>query len=213
MMSNIQNVLAIVAHPDDLEMMAGGAMLKWQKEGAHIHVLIFTDGSWYTPEGVFLREPQETYQDVESVASFMGYESCEVLDARNTHLEYDDRYVCEVLNRISKYQIDTIVTTWNSDTNRDHEMASRIAKAASRRVPRFLEAQVNYYMHEVFSPNMYVDISDVWEDKLKALAKYRSEWQRGGQDWGEFLDITSRYYGKIVGVKRAEAFFCQKFLL
>lgn len=212
-MNNINNVLCVVAHPDDLEMMAGGTMLKWIHEGVSVHVLIFTDGSWYTPEGVFLRSPEETHRDVQSVASFMGYASCEILNEKNTHLEYKDSLVCEVLNRISLYNIDTIVTTWSNDTNRDHEMASRIAKAASRRVPRFLEAQVNYYMHEVFSPNMYVDITDEWNDKLKALSLYRSEWQRGGQDWGDFLDVTTRYYGKIVGVERAEAFVCQKFLL
>lgn len=212
-MKEIQNVLCVVAHPDDVEMMAGGAMLKWKKEGKRIHVLIFTDGSWYTPEGVFLRDPVETKKDVERVAAFMGYDSCEILDEKNTHLEYSDRLVCEVLNRISKYNIDTIVTTWIKDTNRDHEMASRIAQAASRRVPRFLEAQVNYYMHEVFSPNCYVDITDEWEDKLEVLSYYRSEWQRGGNDWNEFLDVTSRYYGKIVGVRRAEAFFVQKYLI
>lgn len=42
---------------------------------------------------------------------------------------------------------------------------------------------------------------------------YRSEWQRGGQDWEEFMDVVSRYYGKTVGVKRAEAFFSPKFLM
>lgn len=212
-MKEIENVLCVVAHPDDVEMMAGGSVLKWKREGKKIHVLIFTDGSWYTPEGVFLREPVETKKDIERVATYMGYDSCDVLDEKNTHLEYSDRLVCEVLNRVTKYNIDTIMTTWMKDTNRDHEMASRIAQAASRRVPRFLEAQVNYYMHEVFSPNFYVDVTEEWEKKIEAMSYYRSEWQRGGEDWKEFLDITSRYYGKIVGVKRAEGFFVQKYLI
>ncbi len=212
-MDKMQNILCVVAHPDDVEMMAGGSVLRWKKEGKKVHVLIFTDGSWYTPDGVFLREPGETKQDIEKVAAYIGYDSCDVLEEKNTHLEYSDRLVCEVLNRITKYNIDTIVTTWMKDTNRDHEMASRIAQAASRRVPRFLEAQVNYYMHEFFSPNFYVDVTDEWESKITAMEMYRSEWQRGGEDWREFLDITSRYYGKVVGVKRAEAFFVHKFLL
>lgn len=212
-MDSIQNILCVVAHPDDVEMMAGGAVLRWKKEGKKVHVLIFTDGSWYTPDGVFLRDPDETRKDIERVADFIGYDSCEVLGEKNTHLEYSDRLVCEVLNRVSKYNIDTIITTWMKDTNRDHEMASRIAQAASRRVPRFLEAQVNYYMHEFFSPNFYVDVTDEWENKIKAMEMYRSEWQRGGDDWQEFLDITSRYYGKVVGVKRAEAFFVHKYLI
>lgn len=211
--NNIHNVLAVIAHPDDLEIMAGGTVMKWKRQGKEIHVLIFTDGSWYTPDGVFLRDPVETKKDVDNVVSFMRYDSCEMLDAKNTHLEYEDKYVCEVLNRIKKYDIDTIITTWSGDINHDHEVASRIAKAASRRIPHILEGQVNYYMNEFFVPNMYMDITEEWEDKLKAVSMYRSEWQRGGQDWEEFMDVVSRYYGKTVGVKRAEAFFSPKFLM
>ena len=209
----MNNILAVVAHPDDLEIMAGGAMLKWKKEGMHIHVLIFTDGSWYTPDGIYMRDPTETKKDIEKIVSFMNYDSCETLDAKNTHLEYEDRYVCEVLNRIKKYNIDTIVTTWSGDINHDHEVASRIAKAASRRIPRFLEGQVNYYMNEYFVPNFYVDITEEWGKKIEAVSLYRSEWQRGGVDWGEFMDAVSHYYGKVVGVRRAEAFYSPKFLL
>lgn len=211
--NSIHNVLAVVAHPDDLEIMAGGTVMKWKRQGKEIHVLIFTDGSWYTPDGVFLRDPVETKKDVDNVVSFMRYDSCEMLDAKNTHLEYEDKYVCEVLNRIKKYDIDTIITTWSGDINHDHEVASRIAKAASRRIPHILEGQVNYYMNEFFVPNMYMDITEEWEDKLKVVSMYRSEWQRGGQDWEEFMDVVSRYYGKTVGVKRAEAFFSPKFLM
>lgn len=213
MESTINNVLAVVAHPDDLEIMAGGTMLKWKHEGKKIFVLIFTDGSWYTPDGIFLRDPIETRKDIEKIVSFMKYDGCEILDAKNTHLEYDDKYVCEVLRIIKNHDIDTIVTTWSGDINHDHEAASRIAKAASRRVPHFFEGQVNYYMNEFFVPNVYVDITDVWGDKIKAVSYYRSEWKRGGQDWEEFMDVVSRYYGKIVGVKRAEAFFCPKCLI
>ena len=68
-------MLAVVAHPDDLEIMAGGTMLKWKKEGKKIHVLIFTDGSWYTPDGTYLRDPVETEKDLEKIVSLMGYDN------------------------------------------------------------------------------------------------------------------------------------------
>lgn len=48
---------------------------------------------------------------------------------------------------------------------------------------------------------------------MKAILIYPSEWQRGGQDWKDFMTVVSRYYGKIVGVKRAEAFYSPKCLL
>jgi len=212
-MNTINNILAVVAHPDDLEMMAGGTMLKWIRSGKKVHVLVFTDGSWYLPDGTFTRKPDETIVDVKEVGSFMDYESTEILNEKNTHLEYKDELVCEVLKRIEKYKIDTIFTSWHLDTNRDHEVACRIARAASRRVPNFFECQINYYMHKSFTPNFYVDVSEEYQDKLEVLSLYRSEWERSGKDWEEYLDAQTKYFGKVIGVERAEAFFVEKFLI
>lgn len=68
-------------------------------------------------------------------------------------------------------------------------------------------------MHQVFTPNIYVDITDVYEKKLEVLKLYRSEWTRSGKDWEEYLDAQSRYYGKLIGTQRAEGFFVEKYML
>lgn len=103
-MDSIQNILAVAAHPDDVEMMAGGAMMRWKSEGKKIHVLVFTDGSWTIPDGTFLREPKETKEDVAKVTEIMKYDSFEILNEQNTHLEYKDELVCEVLKRIKEFR-------------------------------------------------------------------------------------------------------------
>src|SRR5690606_28826638 len=121
-------------------------------------------------------------------------------DEKTLELEYKDSIVCEVLKKIEKFDIDTIVTTWNKDTHRDHRVTSEIALTASRRVPNFLMGQVNYYMTDFFTPNFYVDITSEWDDKIKSMSLFASQWKRNENDWTEFLDITSKYYGKMIGV-------------
>lgn len=70
--------------------------------------------------------------------------------------------------------------------------------------------QINYFLRDFFVPNVFVDISETWEKKIEACMIYKSQWR---QDWYEFLNATTTYYGKIIGVERAEGFYSPKFLL
>lgn len=206
----INNLLAIVAHPDDLEIMAAGAISTWQKESINIHVIVLTDGAWRSPEGEVIRSLEEAKSEMETASSFMEYDTCEFFGQKNHHLEFCDELVCKVLSRIDRYNIDTILTCWERDSNRDHRKTAEIALAASRRVPNVLMGQINYYMTDFFTPNFYVDISEEWNRKIKAIASFKSQWIRTEKDWTEFLDITSKYYGKTIGVNRAEGFILKR---
>ena len=207
----MQNILAVVAHPDDLEVMAGGSVAKWKKEGKSIHVLVLTNGSWVGPDGNLCRPTNEIQNEVQAVNHFMGYDSYDVLNEETLNLQFKDSLVCEVLQRINKYSIDTLLTSWEKDTHHDHRIANEIATAASRRVPNFLVGQINYYIKEAFTPNFYVDITNQWTTKLECLSKFESQWNRSKDDWTEFLDVTSRYHGKVVGCMRAEGFKIYKY--
>lgn len=209
----IHNILAVVAHPDDLEIMAGGTIINFLKKGMHVHVLVLTNGCWLSPNGILMRSSEDIFKEIESVNKIMHYDTYEILGEETLNLQFKDSLVCEVLTRISKYNIDTILCPWEKDTHRDHRVANEIATSASRRVPNFLVGQINYYIKESFTPNLYFDISDVWEDKIGCISCYSSQWQRSKEDWTEFMDITSRYNGKVVGCKRAEGFIAHKLLL
>jgi N-acetylglucosamine malate deacetylase 1 len=208
----MQNILAVIAHPDDLELMAGGSMIKWLSEGKTVHVLTFTDGSWVSPDGKENRSKNEALFEEETVAKFIGY-TYENLMQQTLHLQFHDDCVLEVLKRIDKYNIDTLIFPFKNDVHHDHEIVSRIAIAASRRVPNLLMGQINYYLGDFFAPNTFVDITNTWENKIRALKMYKGQWERAGKDWYEFLDATSKYYGKIIGVERAEGFYTPKILI
>ena len=206
------NVLCLGAHSDDVECMAGGTIAKWKSEGHNIYVLTFTDSSWVSPEGVVMRTVKEAHSEEQVVAGILGY-LVENLGLKAMELQFSDTLVVEVLKRLDKYKIDTLIIPWSGDQSHDHETVSRIGMAASKRVPRILMGQINFYLRDFFTPNLFVDITNHFDKKMEALQGYKGEWTRAGEEWSESMDITSRYYGKLAGVKRAEGFMTNKYLI
>lgn len=207
-----QKILCVIAHPDDLELMAGGSIARWIQDGASVSVLTFTNGVWRSPEGKLMRNPTDALDEEKAAAECVGY-SVENLQFPAMDLEFKDSYVLEVLKRIEKNRPDTLLCPWSNDLHHDHEVVSRITFSASRRVPRLMMGQINYYLKDFFVPNLFVDISDTWDKKIDALKCFSGQWERAGSDWYEYLDLTTRYYGKIAGVKRAEGFISGKYLI
>jgi len=208
----MKNILAVIAHPDDLELMAGGTIIKWKYEGKNIHVLTLTDGAWKSPQNTFIRSASEVKNEEKAVAEFVGY-TYENLNCKTLKLSFSDDLVVEILKRIEENQVDTLIIPNINDLHHDHEVTARVAISASRRVPNILCGQINYYLREFFKPNVFIDISKTWEKKIEALKLYKGQWARVGHEWFEFLDVTSRYYGKIIGVERAEGFYSPKYKL
>lgn len=211
-MDCIKSVLVLGAHPDDIELMAGGTLAKWIGEGKKVHALNFTDGSWVGMDGKQQRSAEIALQEEADTAAIIGF-TVENLKQVTMRLEYRDDLVVEVLKRLETHEVDTLICPWTGDLHHDHEVVARIGIAASKRVPRVLHGQINSLLREVFAPNLFVDISSTWETKLKALRCYRSEWERTGGDWALFQDQITGYYGRLAGVPRAEGFLTHKFLL
>jgi len=206
------SILCVIAHSDDLELMAGGTVAKWVKSGHRVHVLTLSDSVWTAPDGIVMRDARQAREEEARAAACLGY-TIENLALPAMDLKWEDRLVLEVLRRIEARRCDTVITTWERDIHHDHEVVSRIAMSATRRVPRVLMGQVNHYLRDFFTPNVFVDITDTWDQKIEALKCHSSQWERAGKDWLGFLDETTRYYGRMVGVSRAEGFVSNKFLL
>lgn len=205
----MKNILVISAHADDAELMAGGTIIKWQLEGKKVIVVNLTDGELILPNGTIYRSKTDAQLEERKVAEFIGYKQYN-LGYKNLYLEFKDEIVIKLLDIVNVNSIDTLIYPHNKDVHHDHEIASRLALAVSRRVPNLFMGQINYFLNDFFTPNVYVDITNTWEKKIEALSLYKSQWR---DDWYEFLDATSTYYGKIIGVKRAEGFIVPKLIL
>lgn len=205
------NILLVNGHPDDGELMAGGAIARWIAEGHPVHALTLTDGVWKAPGGETMRDAQDAVAEENRAAERLGH-TVENLLLPAMHLSFSDDLVVEVLKRIESRKIDMIVCPWENDLHHDHEVVNPVVASASRRVGRVLMGQINYYLRDVFTPNFFVDITNTWDAKIESLECFTSQWARAGNDWYEYLDITTRYYGKMAGVERAEGFITKKYL-
>jgi len=174
-------VLAIGAHPDDLEYGCGGALIRHVQRGDEVHLLVVTDGSQGGDPEMRRREQLA---------------SSGILGAAQTHFgEYPDtRFEChrESITRLEEIvrQVDpeSVCTHFGEDTHQDHRMVSRAVVPAARTVPNLL-----FYeglSSQDFSPSLFVNIGQVIHQKLAALEAHASQMQRTNIESMSIIDIA-----------------------
>ena len=94
----------------------------------------------------------------------------------------------------------------------DHRIASDIALATTRKVPRVLLTRLSWHSSPgSFKPRYFVDITNQFEAKQRALRCYEDEYARTGALWEKFVRSTAELYGLEAGCELAEGFEIVKF--
>jgi LmbE family N-acetylglucosaminyl deacetylase/tetratricopeptide (TPR) repeat protein len=171
-----QVVLAIGAHPDDIELGCAGFILKLKASGAQVHGLTLTRGERGTdrPEA----RPQESAQ----AARFMELDSLTVLDLPDAGLQ--DRVgdvKAAIEERVKALRPSIVLTHSDVDVHGDH----RAVHAASREAARGVSTVLCYEdvsTTEHFQPNLFVDISHYLDDHVRACALHASQAHRAYMD-------------------------------
>ncbi len=210
----MKNILFVGAHPDDLELMAGGTVKRVLNEGGTVHALTVSNGTWVGHDSKIFRDSNIAIKEAEEASKVLGY-SVEHLNEKTLEIEYKDSIVSKILESIESIKADTIICPWIGDLHKDHSEVAKMAIAASRKIPRVLMGQANWYIAEhMFTPNIFIDISETYDDKIKALECYESVgMQRVGNKYRKLVDSLSSYYGSISSSDRAEGFITNKFTL
>ena len=119
----------------------------------------------------------------------------------------------ELIKLIEENNIDLIYTHWTQDVHHDHRNLALSTLHVSRHVNRLLMYCSNWYISEQgFVENFYVDITDTWEIKERAIRAYDSEIRRVGDRWINYFRQEAMNNGMKMGVKYAEAFQVVKWL-
>lgn len=213
-------LLVIGAHPDDEVLGCGGTIATNAKKGGHTTVLIATEGSGaqnnYNPELMKRRHNQLM-------------KCSEILGAQKVfHWDYPDMELETVphlkLNAalqsfIQEGGYEYVFVHHPYDLNRDHQVLFRSVSVACRPTPgSTVNGLLAYHVNsstdwsmasaaERFVPNVYIDISDFLEIKLKALAVYEEE----AFDYPhprsiEAVRDRARVFGSEVGLHAAEGY-------
>ncbi len=216
-------VMAIAAHPDDIEISCAGTLALCKNRGDEITMCYVANGN----KGHTTIPSQELceirLQEFISSAALLDADviSCGIEDLcvyadNKLHRE-------KVMDAIRQARPDVIITHSPDDYMPDHVAVSKLVFDASfiATLPHYVSDEQHhpkltpiYYMDTLaglnFIPTEYVDITDVMDIKMNMLAKHQSQlkWMNDhdGIDFNEFVQSCARYRGLQSGVKYAEGF-------
>lgn len=219
-MLDFKKVLILAAHPDDEVLGVGGTIPLLKKDGAHITVVIATDGS--SAQYANDRDAQKKRNDeLRRANEILGTDALLHWDFPDMRLDTIEHLqlnsALEELLRNGKF--DTVFVHHKGDLNKDHCCLHESLLVAARPQPgQFVKNIVSFPVNSStewgarswttqFCPNFYVDITDSLEKKLAALECYDGE-LRGFPHPRSTAAVKNRaaVYGSEVGYHYAEAF-------
>jgi len=216
------NVLAIGAHPDDIEVCCAGTLAKYQKQGHSIYIVLSTNGN--QGSNVVSRE------EIRSIRKREAEESARILGAQISHMDYDDEGLVDTpesrrsfINAIRQANPDVIFTHYPEDKSTDHGMTGKLTtqvmlslqgKNIRADVQPIQKLPALFYFDTGggvgFVPEVYVDITAEMDIKREAFSRHASQldWMKvfGLADFNEYLNLVSGYRGLQAGVRYAEGF-------
>jgi N-acetylglucosamine malate deacetylase 1 len=221
------NILAIGAHPDDIEITCAGTLAKYKKQGDSLFIAISTNGN----QGSNIHGREE----IAAIRKQEAEKAAKVLDAEIRFMGYDDQGLTDetetrrnFINVIRWANPDIILTHYPEDKSTDHGMTGKLVTQVllSLQGKNILadEAPINklpsvFYFDTGggvgFNPDIYVDITKEIGIKKEAYSKHESqlEWMKtfGISNFEAYVDIFSGFRGLQAGVKYAEGFIGCKF--
>lgn len=215
-------VLAVVAHPDDMELLCGGTLARAADEGADVGIVILCQGD--------RGQPSEPMDNLAEVRRREATKAAELLGAQVMFGEFPDGTLADtpdvratLVDLIRQFQPSLVISHAPNDYHSDHRAASQLAEtstwyAASRghisksavldHVPGL------WFMDTVgmagFEPGFFVDICSYVDTKRRMLRFHESQMARGNDKSFSALETLMLHQcaarGEQAGVSAAEAF-------
>ncbi len=217
------NILAVCAHPDDIELNVGGTLLKYKKQGHKIYIALTTSGNTGSNVMTDIKEIERT-REAEMLQSAALY------DAQVRFMRNDDERLLDtnetrtqVLDAMRWADPDVIFTHYPEDESTDHAMTSKLVREMLLSLPgrnqqsneKPCSKKVSLFYWEPsyginFLPEVYVDITEECDEKLKGIYFHESQFpymaEFGCTDFAEEARVWARFRGIQNGCKYAEAF-------
>jgi LmbE family N-acetylglucosaminyl deacetylase len=201
------NVLAVGAHPDDIEYGCGGMLAKYAQRGHGVYLFVASDGGLGGDPTVRRREQEEA-------AALLGARKVFWGGYRDTELPLSRDLIVRVEDVIRELEPRMIFVNAPDDTHQDHRNLAHATLSATRFVPNFLFYEGPSTQN--FAPNCYTDIEAVLDTKLAALEAHRSQVTKTNVENLTILELArscANFRGIQARVKFAEGFQSVRLLL
>lgn len=216
------DVLAIGAHPDDVELGCGGTLALCAEAGRRVGILHLTRGERGT-RGTSADRVREAHE----AAAALGVGTVEFLDCGDGGLrtgEAEENALIEVLRRLRP---ELVFAPAPRDRHPDHGRAHRLVEDATFYAglrqrgagePHRPAAVFSYMQHDPFEPRFVVDVGATWPRKLAALAAYRTQLHQpddgasgpptkvASPEFARAIEGRARHYGLLISAEFGEPF-------
>ncbi len=199
----MKNILAIAAHPDDIEISCLGYLLKENKEKkSKVSVFIASSGSLKDSTSGMkrIKESEKALECIKDINfHYIGKKGIKFSD-----FEIISNKVRKLIIKINP---DEILVHDPNDTNQEHSLVYNIVKTASRRLPINLIRYRSISSSNDFKANLYINMENYLVIKKKSLKFHKS--QQFHEYFSEkYIDsFHNNFFAYSRGIKVSEAFF------
>lgn len=218
------DILAFGAHPDDVEISAGGMLISEARKGKKVGIIDLTLGEMGTRGTVEIRR-----REAAEAARIMQLSVRENLEIADGFIETNATNLEKVIRAIRKYQPDVVITNAPNDRHPDHGHAASLVvdacfKSGLRKYivdgtgdnawrPKVVYQYMQFYIHKA---DFIYDVSDVMEEKLACILAHESQFYNpnsnepptliASRQFKEHLKARSLEYGLQAGFEYGEPF-------
>lgn len=226
------DILAIGVHPDDVELGCSGTLINEINAGKKAGIVDLTQGELGSRGTIETR-----YNEAANAATIIGVHVRENLKMRDGFFINDEEHQLKLIQAIRKYKPAVVIGNVLHDRHPDHGRAGKMiadcsflsglakietndehGKAQEKWRPAYVLHYIQDWYHE---PDLLIDISHVFEQRMKAIEAYSTQFNSADGDNGpqtyistpDFLESViarARMFGKRIGVKYAEGFISEK---
>lgn len=226
------DILAIGAHPDDVELGCGATLAKEISAGKKVGILDLTRGELGTRGSAEIRD-----KEAKKAAKILGVELRENLAFADGFFINDKEHQLEVIKMIRKYQPDIVLCNAIDDRHLDHPKGSQlVSDACFLSGLRKIETIENDEKQEVWrpkhvyhyiqwkniEPDFVVEVNDFIEKKVEAVKAYSSQFYDpnskepsspiASKNFLDSITYRAQDLGRMIGAEYAEGFTTERFV-
>lgn len=226
------DILAIGAHPDDVELGCGGTIAKMISEGKTVAIIDLTKGELGT------RGTDETRkEEAADAAKILGISARENLEMKDGFLQNSEEYQMRIVKMIRKYQPEIVLANATDDRHPDHAKAAKLVSDACflsglKKIETALDGKnqefwrpkhiFHFIQWKEMEPDFVIDISDFMEKKIEVCMAYKTQFYNpeskepvtpiATKDFLESLTYRAQNLGRLSGCTYAEGFTAEKMI-
>jgi bacillithiol biosynthesis deacetylase BshB1 len=220
------DILAIAAHPDDVELGCAGTLLVHLRAGRKVGVIDLTRGELGTRGSAAQRDQEAA--DASRVLSLAARENMGFADG---FFENNREQQLKLIAAIRRYQPEIVLTNAVEDRHSDHGRASKLVSdscflaglvkiettdGGERQAAWRPKAVYHFIQDRLLVPDLVVDVTDVWAQKIDSIRAYKTQFFDPGSqepethiskpDFLNFIEARALELGHSIGVKYGEGF-------